>query len=252
MARPFDSATVADPSVATLFALLDRWRHLPAYQLERRADVFFALYLREVVATHLGVQLHEVIIPELPLRRGMLWPDDTKSPNKSVKVDYGLSTANSDTFYLLELKTAQTSRRSKQDKYLERAEELGLRAIVDGILDVAVASGSKYLQKYLHLLSDLAALGLVEVPPGLCEQAFPNVQRGAVRGLRNVRNIVGTPEPPVHVLYVQPDADGNPNAIGFEEFASIVERHGDDISREFANALRRWQTTAGNVRPGSL
>lgn len=31
-----------DP-LAHLFALLDQWRHFPAYQLERRADVFFAV-----------------------------------------------------------------------------------------------------------------------------------------------------------------------------------------------------------------
>jgi hypothetical protein len=28
-----------------MFEMLDRWRHLPAYQLERRADILFAIYL---------------------------------------------------------------------------------------------------------------------------------------------------------------------------------------------------------------
>ena len=42
-----------------VFALLDRWRHLPAYQLERRADVFFAAYLHEVVEAETGVALRE-------------------------------------------------------------------------------------------------------------------------------------------------------------------------------------------------
>lgn len=32
------------PTVERAFELLDRWRHLPAYQLERRADIFFALF----------------------------------------------------------------------------------------------------------------------------------------------------------------------------------------------------------------
>jgi len=29
----------------TIFRHLDCWRHLPAYQLERRADIFFSAYL---------------------------------------------------------------------------------------------------------------------------------------------------------------------------------------------------------------
>ena len=32
-----------------LFETLDDWRNLPAYQLERRADVFFAIYLDEII-----------------------------------------------------------------------------------------------------------------------------------------------------------------------------------------------------------
>jgi len=31
-----------------LFNQLDDWRHLPAYQLERRADIFFAIYLIDI------------------------------------------------------------------------------------------------------------------------------------------------------------------------------------------------------------
>ena len=37
-----------------LFARLDDWRHLPAYQLERRADIFFSLYLPDVLARRVG------------------------------------------------------------------------------------------------------------------------------------------------------------------------------------------------------
>ena len=45
-----ESRTIAD-----VFNLLDRWRHLPAYRLEPRVAPFFALFLRDV--------------PERPLRR---------------------------------------------------------------------------------------------------------------------------------------------------------------------------------------
>jgi len=33
--------------IDTLFDRMDAWRHLPNYQLERRADIFFAMYLPE-------------------------------------------------------------------------------------------------------------------------------------------------------------------------------------------------------------
>ena len=36
-------------SIDTLFDRMDAWRHLPSYQLERRADLFFSLYLPEVL-----------------------------------------------------------------------------------------------------------------------------------------------------------------------------------------------------------
>ena len=37
------------PTIERVFKLLDNWRHLPDYQLERRADIFFALFLPEVL-----------------------------------------------------------------------------------------------------------------------------------------------------------------------------------------------------------
>lgn len=229
--------------------MLDRWRHLPAYRLEPRADPFFALYLREVVATHVGEELHEVIIPELPLRRGSLWGEGTEAPNTSVKVDYALTARSGSTFYLLELKTDAASRRDEQDTYLERAAAMGLHAIVDGILRIVPASDSKYVQKYMHLLHDLARLGFVEVPPAVYEYAFPDVRRGITERLRGLRNLVVEPGPRVQVLYVQPNADAAHDSIGFEEFATVVERHGDPLSLAFAESLRGWRATAGAVDP---
>ncbi len=40
--------------IDTLFNRMDAWRHLPNYQLERRADLFFSLYLPEVLEAKLG------------------------------------------------------------------------------------------------------------------------------------------------------------------------------------------------------
>ena len=71
-----------------VFANLDRWRHLPNYQLERRADIFFSVYLRGLMEEVTGVALDDVIIPELPIKRELIWSD--LATDKSVKVDYVL------------------------------------------------------------------------------------------------------------------------------------------------------------------
>ena len=38
-----------------LFDNMDSWRHLPAYQLERRADIFFSIYLSDLLRDKFGV-----------------------------------------------------------------------------------------------------------------------------------------------------------------------------------------------------
>jgi hypothetical protein len=54
-----------------IFDKLDDWRHLPAYQLERRADVFFSIYLPELLEERYGFEI-EGLVPEFPLRIGTI------------------------------------------------------------------------------------------------------------------------------------------------------------------------------------
>ena len=60
------------PEVASIFGLLDKWRNLPPYRIERRADIFFALLLPDVLNRHLsapGIAIDPRVIPEFPLKR---------------------------------------------------------------------------------------------------------------------------------------------------------------------------------------
>jgi len=77
---------VNDPLIE-LFGNLDRWRHLPTYQLERRADIFFSLYLPAVLSERTGVAVSTDMIPELPICKALLGESATKH---SVKVDYAV------------------------------------------------------------------------------------------------------------------------------------------------------------------
>ena len=66
--------TAGDTSrtVAHLFNILDSWRHLPGYRLEGRLAPFFELFLLDMLGKCLDVELHPVVIPEFPLRKGTL------------------------------------------------------------------------------------------------------------------------------------------------------------------------------------
>jgi hypothetical protein len=83
-----DSALVLN----RLFGLLNRWRHFATYQFERRVDIFFALYLREIVESRVKDPLFDTMIPEFPL-----WLDKLKL------ADYMLFSQDKKTVYLLEL-----------------------------------------------------------------------------------------------------------------------------------------------------
>jgi hypothetical protein len=232
------------PDLNQLFTILDAYRNLPAYKLEPRADPFFALFLPQVLSGHLGVKLHPTIIPELPLRRGTLWPEDKDSPSKSVKVDYIAFNEDCSQGYLIELKTDAASRRDKQDDYLKDARRVGLRALIDGVLTICQDTSSHSLPKYVHLLHALAKLGLVSVPNAVYDHAFPAPRRGMAEALREVRNLVPADAAPLEIIYIQPGPDEDHRHITFEEFASRVEDQGE-VGKVFAAYLRKWVVTAG-------
>ena len=87
--------------LSTVFSKLDEWRHLPSYQLERRVDVFFGLFLPEVLAALsdrepvLGTLIPDDVhvVPEFPLHKGLLGISKNKQQghdNQSVKVDFAV------------------------------------------------------------------------------------------------------------------------------------------------------------------
>jgi hypothetical protein len=89
--------------IAELFSLLDQWRHLPAYQLERRADIFFALYLPELLIDRLEIEIDGEVVPEFPVNKSVLSADI--DANRSVKVDYAAFAADRSQCVFVELKT---------------------------------------------------------------------------------------------------------------------------------------------------
>lgn len=226
-----------------VFRHLDRWRHLPNYQLERRADVFFSIYLKGIVEEFTGVQLDDELIPELPIKRDLVWPE--LPTNKSLKVDYALFARDRSRVFFIELKTDGGSRRDAQDDCLAAAKSLGFRRIVEGIRAIVLKTDAH--QKYHHLATSLARLGYLSLPSGLANHIYPTPHPGVLARLEEIT--VAPIESEVEVVYVQPEASDGERCIDFARFAEYVGRHCDPFSTRFAEHLHRWRAKAGSHEP---
>jgi len=228
--------------VDALFDRMDEWRHLPNYQLERRADLFFSLYLPEVLEARLGFPVSEKIVPEFPVRIGTIFP--RARTNKSYKIDYVALSADGDKAILVELKTEGLSRRESQDKYLLASREAGFRALLEGVLDIFRATGAK--RKYFRLLSLLESVGQLRIPGEMKEaMSLPDL-RGATEASRAIE--IASSVTDSVIVYVQPNGDGDDDVISFEDFRAVVERHDDPVSRRFARSLAEWANTRAGDR----
>jgi hypothetical protein len=222
-------------SIKRLFDLLDRWRHLPKYQLERRADIFFGLYLREFLQDRLGIALRPQLVPEFPIHLRSLDPDVLG--DRSCNADYLAVSEDLSRVLLVELKTDGLSRRDRQDKYLVDAQSVGMTALLRGVVQIAGATQQK--RKYLHLLALLADVGLVTLPADLDGSAAGKLcaKPEQIEVTNQVKSI--------DLVYLQPHKT-QPEEIGFAELAQWMERFDDPLSVRFRQSLEQWAlTTAG-------
>ncbi|RFF29409.1 hypothetical protein [Wenzhouxiangella sediminis] len=229
-----------------LFAKLDKWRNLPTYQLERRADIFFSLYLREVLEVRTGLNIHETLIPEFPLHKKTL--DSEKGNNQSFRADYLAFSSDLNKVWLVELKTDGGSTRLSQNDYLKQAKNAGFNALLKGLIRVISASSSK--RKYLHLLKDLERVGVIANVEGLDVYARQSNLRGFTNELRQV-NILPA-DPVINLVCIHPlekENDDFDEWISFQQFRQTVKRYGDHVSVRFCESLQRWETKAGLVAP---
>ena len=221
--------------VDALLELLDRWRHFPSYQLERRADIFFALYLPGIVEHATGVAVDPRVIPEFPIKREDNW--------QSTKVDYFLVSRDRSQAFLVEFKTEMQSRRAAQDAYLELAKERGLNVLLSHMPGMAAASNQK--AKYVRLFVALEELGLLRLPADLREYAAPAVRRGITKRLEAVEALPTNAS--IEVIYLQPREDGTHGVISFKTVADYLHTLEEALARTLAGFLERWMEPAGFV-----
>ena len=248
-------------TIERVFELMDGWRHLPDYQLERRADIFFALFLPEVLRERFDFHQDLVLVPEFPI----------KNPNgKLSRVDYLAlqkpQLGEPERAFLIELKTDMSSIGEDQKDLLKCAAKRGLRSLVDDVISILQPPKEKRKdqprqtrQKYVHLLHHLRDADLVRYNESeLYEKVFVG-DRGVYESLENVSpaSWVRHDKPKLEVVYVQPDYKNEPDfqVVDFEMFAGIVQKgRGDKHLRlVFANYLRKWALKkAGSPNPRTL
>lgn len=217
-----------------LFGLMDTWRHFPNYQLERRADIFFALYLPEVLEATFGFAINRVLAPEFPVRIGTIYPN-LSTVEKSYKIDYLALSASGDKAIFVELKTEGQSRRPEQDKYLRASKAAGLQKLLGGLIEIFRATNSK--QKYFRLFRHLEAMELLRIPESMNAIMDGPTHRGANEESHKIEIITHASES--LIVYVQPNG-AEVDEIPFKAFADVVRRHDDPVSQRFAASLCEW------------
>lgn len=132
--------------LSRLFALMAGFRQFPKYQLERRLDIFIALFLPEYLSSVFGGAPVELVAPEFPLK---------KEGNKaSVNADYLLYRGGDDpAWIILELKTNAGSLDVVQCERYLAAKKKGLAALLGEVGEIRKGSceEAKYgvlLQKF--------------------------------------------------------------------------------------------------------
>lgn len=228
------------PTMNDLFNRLDKWRHFPAFPLEARSEVLFALFLPTVLEKSkcVGVKTKPHIIPQFPLKK--------RGNNQSKNVDFFALSEDGTRAFLIELKTDMKSRRTGQDKYLKKSATKSMDEILRDLKKIVQASTEK--KKYYYLLNALSKLGLTELSPGLECLIYKNSYKGISKSIENKidKICILKPCPKIEVVYIQPR---EPQAlkykiegfkyIYFKEFAECIKDEGE-LGKVFAGYLREW------------
>ena len=200
-----------------IFDNMDKWRHLPSYQLERRADAFFAVYIATLLEQKYDIGV-EGLVPEFPVRIGSI--DPVSDSNQSYKIDYLAKARGVDKLFFVELKTDPRSRRSEQDRYLEQAQDVGMVDLLEGLDKIYHATSAK--RKYRALFAEIEGLGFMQVDE---DGKFKPIQK----------------DYEVQIVYIQPhNPEGKDNVLSFHEAADIIAKKGDALSTRFAKSLLLW------------
>lgn len=206
-------------TINKIFDTLDKWKSFPAYQLERRVDIFFAIYLEKTIKHKFQIDVNH-ILPEFPVHKDTINHDGS---NQSKKIDY---VAISDSkILLIELKTDLNSKIQYQYEYYEKAQKNNIPNLIDGLLQIYRATKAK--AKYEALFSEIIKIGWL-------------TKEG-----KEFRNI--SKEYDIEVVFLQPILMNNENPKNIITFKDVIEAMRDEkdpITQRFIQSLSKWEIEA--------
>ena len=187
-------------TIAEVFRKLDEWRDLPAYQLERRVDIFFGLLLPEFMRSKFCVT-DPTVIPEFPLNKSIIGATNN---DQSVKVDYAVfgKRDGANCVFLVELKTDIKSIDERQLTYMKCAERAGFRELLRGVKLSAERSREK--RKYAHLIWKLNELNYLDVGSGFSNMIWESKRPGFAESYRRLCVRTDFDEPKIELVVIVP------------------------------------------------
>lgn len=254
------AATLLNRALETL----DRWRHLPDYQLERRVDIFFGLLLPDILKAKFKLRNNRMtVIPEFPLHKGLIVnaDDEDGEDNLSVKVDFAVFHPDSEErrVFLVELKTDNQSIHKKQLKRMKKAKDAGAETLLMGVICCA-RHGKSIARKYAHLMRRLDQLRCIEDFEGFSNKNWKRRQPGLAGRFRNMRVGKSWSDAIIELVLVypggKPSSDSSRKKIDWAksrtwlrtiEFSDVEDNLGE---HPFAPFLHSWaDCEAGRENP---
>ena len=204
-------------NIDSIFKLLDNWIQLPDYQLERRADIYFAMYLPIIIEKHFMLTekiCYEQIIPELPLKQD--------GNNLSNKVDYAVFCKGK--AYFVELKTTMNSIEGKQISYLKKNRDNKLKRVISDLFLLCDAKRKKDARrKYVNLIACLSDKRI-----DITRDTIPDGEIVVVYMLP--KEPLGKTKELLHGVEI----------ITFGDIIKYIEGE-DELAKRFCKSLRTWR-----------
>ena len=225
-----------------MFDRLDLWRHYPKYQLERRVDILFSIYLKQIIQLKTrNYNLSDIIIPEFPIIKKLY---DINNNYDSYNVDFFLTDNSNQNVYFIELKTDMKSKREKQNDYLKQLQDFNFKDIIIRLIERCEVNTNER-KKYAFLIKKLGQLGYLDNYNHLLN-TLKDEKRFYVRLLNKI--IIKRYNPNINVYYIQPEKNGNESDI--IDYKYIVNNlkleKSDKLSKKNKKSLEKWKVRPKN------
>lgn len=221
-----------EDKIEKIFELLKKWYEYPKYQLERRLDIFFSIYLPEILKEKgIYIELND-IFPEFPLKK--------ENNNLSTNADYAIFDNKDDetNLYLIELKTEMNSI-SNEKKQLLYYKQVQKKKVIDLIKEIIeIQKNSKQWEKYEKLLEDI-------------EERYNFIKISSKEGEKKTEWIVNNNNSKIlgniKIIYLVPNnsedkllkQENNFQVIYFDDIIELIEnKYNDKLSKEFCSILK--------------